>query len=282
MLISVIVPTYKDDARLQLCVDALADQSLPKDKYEVIVVNNDTVDLSIDLPEPNFITLKETKPGSYSARNLGLSKASGSIIAFTDSDCIPDTDWLRCGLEAFEQSAAQRVAGSIQLFYKGASMTAVECYESIFAFDQETNVANGVSVTANLFVRRNVFDLVGTFDDSLLSGGDTEWNKRATQSGITLELQRSAVVLHPARSSWSELSKKLHRTIGGTFSQNPNYQISLFRTVFPPIEALQKITSSEGTFLTKLLAFLVAYRLKVARFFVLRSYRRSNTHPSRS
>jgi len=93
--VSVIIPTYRDWNRLKLCVNALKNQTYPKNRFEAIVVNNDPADPCPYCPLPdNFVLTTEGKPGSYAARNAGIKIAKGDILAFTDSDCIPYSDWI--------------------------------------------------------------------------------------------------------------------------------------------------------------------------------------------
>lgn len=280
--ISVIIPTYKDDKRLQACIDALARQSLDKGLYEVIVVNNSRNDIDIQAPEIELKILQELTPGSYAARNRGLEIAKGEFIAFTDSDCIPDKEWLEKGLKSLMSCSVDRVSGNIMVFPRCPRMTAVECYEAIFAFNQNDYVKRGSAVTANLFVRRRVFETIGLFNSSLFSGGDNEWNFRATQAGFGIRYDETAIVHHPARHSWRELSRKIERTTGGKFSINPAYKVNALRSVAPPIEAGRIIFKSGKSFRTKILAFFIAYRIKLKKLSYLRSLQQKKVHPQRS
>src|SRR5690606_13742066 len=128
--------------------------------------------------------LHEPSPGSYAARNAALKIAKGDIIGFTDSDCIPDKDWIRNALRYFEDQSLDRLAGRIKIFHMGERITLAELYETVFAFDQRRNVLRfRASVTANFFVRRECFDRVGLFDLWRKSGEDFGWNRRATSLG---------------------------------------------------------------------------------------------------
>src|SRR5688500_5776142 len=153
--VSIIIPTYQDWARLSLCVNALSKQTYPKDLFEVIIVNNnpdDNTPANFYVPE-NFTILIEEKPGSYSARNAALKIAKGEIVGFTDSDCIPDQDWIRNAVDYFaNHKSCSRIAGRISIFYKGSKPTAAELYNTLFSFPQKNHAeGNGTSVTANLF-----------------------------------------------------------------------------------------------------------------------------------
>lgn len=273
LLVSVIIPTYHDWERANKCLNALHQQSLNAIDYEVIIVNNDPEDAP---PSRVYLTdgvklVNEAAPGSYAARNAGLKTAQGQILAFTDSDCLPHTDWLKHAISAILAGEVDRVAGRVDVFSNQKKMTATECYESIFAFNQKNNVSNGVAVTANLLVKADLFEKVGFFDERLFSGGDIEWNRRATEMGYTIKYLENAIVSHPARHTWSEMASKLRRTMGGKLFSNPEYKVKMFRSFFPPLEALSQIARHDpASFRTKVLAFCIAYRIKVFRYFYFR------------
>lgn len=281
-VVSVIIPTYNDDLRLQQCLEALRKQDFRNGDYEIIIVNNSSIPLNAKLPDNRFKVLEELRPGSYAARNHGVLNARSEFLAFTDSDCLPDPSWLSEGVGHLEEHGVDRVAGEIKVFPRMEKMTPVECYEKIFAFDQKKNVRNGVAVTANLFVRKKVFDQVGFFNDKIFSGGDTEWNGRATYVGVGLGYSPIAIVRHPARHSWSELAEKIRRTTGGRFAISPEYSISKIRSLAPPVAAAYAIWGSGEGFRTQMWAFVIAYRVKIERFRALRRLRAGVTIPQRT
>jgi GT2 family glycosyltransferase len=215
--ISVIVPTYQDWDRLALCIEALSKQSYPRECFEVIIVNNDPNDpvpLHFSLPE-GFRIITEAKVGSYAARNAGLREAKGSIIGFTDTDCVPDPAWIENAVTYFHNNShCSRIAGHIDIFHKGAKATIVEQYNAIFAFPQESHASGGTCVTGNLFTYKHVFDAVGPFDETLLSLGDLQWGKRAHKAGFQIRYVPNVIVKHPARTL-QELIKKEKRVGGG-------------------------------------------------------------------
>ena len=156
--VSVIIPHRNDSERLILCLNALNKQTYPSDLYEIIVVDNVSTDEQLKslkkLMINNFILLEENKPGSYNARNLGLKNTKGNIIAFTDSDCIPNYDWIKTGVNYLNKiNNVGIVGGNIELFYKdNNNLNIVELYEKVFAFSQRKYIDKlNFSATANLF-----------------------------------------------------------------------------------------------------------------------------------
>lgn len=265
--ISVIIPTYHDWGRLKLCLEELTRQSIDAFRFEVIVVNNDPDDrppTEFELPI-NFKLIEESKPGSYAARNAALRIARGKVIAFTDSDCIPSPDWLLKGLE-YLADGADRVAGRVELFFKEGGLTWAEIYEKAFTFKQHKFAALGVSVTANLITWREVLEEVGYFNENLMSGGDFEWNRRATAMKKSIVFGENCTVFHPARANFSELKKRCRRIAGGTYSVYGIQLSDVLRGPMPPVNILLGLVQDKKLVMReKIIAFMVCYMLKIYR-----------------
>jgi glycosyltransferase involved in cell wall biosynthesis len=216
--VTIIIPTYKDWHRLAICVTALENQTYPKENFEVIIVNNDAGDNTpghFNVPE-RFQVVTEKQSGSYAARNRGLGLAKGEIIGFTDSDCIPDPDWIAKAVEYFHTNEnCSRIAGKVEVFAKTGKPTTAEIYDQLYAFRQKRYVQDsGTCVTANLFSYKHVFDTVGLFDQVHYSLSDVEWGKEANKAGFRIDYVENVIVKHPARN-WDELVKKEKRLGGG-------------------------------------------------------------------
>ena len=223
--ISVIIPVFTAEP-LALCLEALEQQTLPRQAYEVIVVDNGAADTlaAIVARFPRVRVLRETTVGSYAARNTGAREARGEMLAFADADCIPDPGWLAAGREALAGGPESSVVGGrVTLFWHGESPTPWELYDSLVAFNQEVLIrTRHYGVTANLFVRKKVFAAVGPFNQALLSGGDRDWGHRAVALGCDLRYCPAAEVRHPARASLAELNAKHRRLIGGAWRSSPH------------------------------------------------------------
>ena len=98
-VISVIIPVYNDEERILECVDSIFSQRTSSFSLEVIVVDNGSTDNTFSVAKnellPKYDSLRVEQclsPGSYAARNHGLSVCKGEYTAFTDSDCKVSTD----------------------------------------------------------------------------------------------------------------------------------------------------------------------------------------------
>lgn len=218
--VSIIVPVYNHTDFLAKCLESLSAQSLPTSEFEVLVVDNGSDDSPKSLVEKYAFArfAIEERPGSFAARNKGLSMASAPVLAFTDADCLPDPHWLECALDAIEtDSSIGVVAGRIDVVARDPdNPTTIELYDMVYRFDQRRRVAlsNGV-VTANMVTRQDVFDVVGPFNDSLMSGADAEWSQRAAAAGYNVQYADDVVVVHPARTSLEEVLRQARRRAGG-------------------------------------------------------------------
>lgn len=277
-LVSIIIPTYHDWARLSECIKALELQTYPFDRFEVIIVNNDPQDPIQDtyyIPA-NFKIINEAKPSSYAARNAGLCVAKGEIIGFTDSDCIPLPTWIEAAVACFESNPQiDRVGGKVELFISGNKHTLAEAYETVYAFRQEENIKTGMSVTANMFAKKKVFDQIGHFNASMFSGGDFEWGIRATANNFQIVFSADVVVKHPARNNLKQLLNKIKRVASGKLYIDPDNRNSIVKLLYfvyefrPPINEFRHINSrgKQLSFKLKILVFFLRYHIRILRAY---------------
>ena len=103
-MISVIVPAYNAEKTIKGCLEALLNQDY-NGNYEIIMVDDGSTDSTADiiLSYKTVRLIKQPNAGPAAARNKGASEAKGEIILFTDSDCVPERDWIRMMTEPFEQ-----------------------------------------------------------------------------------------------------------------------------------------------------------------------------------
>lgn len=220
--VSVIVPVYNDVDRLRTCLAALAAQDYTGPLDVVVADNASTEDVGAALPpgDARFTVVREMQKGSYAARNAAVRVARGAILAFTDADCVPHATWVSRAVAVLADptGAPDAVGGRVNLTFRSAAgpTTGPELYEAIEGFDQDLFVRTAhFAATANLVVPRRVFEEVGPFNATLQSGGDLEWGQRLHARGLRLQYVDDAVIDHPSRPTWRELTKKTIRIANG-------------------------------------------------------------------
>lgn len=249
--VSVIIPVFNDSQRLKKCLEALEHQSYPQDFYEIIVIdNNSTEEIKTVVEKFSQVLLGfEPVAGSYLARNKGISLAKGEIIAFTDADCIPATNWIETGVKKLlTVENCGLVAGKIEFYFQNPdSINAVEFYDSIIFLNQQKYIEQHFGVTANLFTFAHVFQTVGLFNPSLKSSGDRDWGNRVFAQGYQQIYADDVCVQHPAINSFKKLCKKLIRLTGGDYDykKQKNHQTwldilpEIAKDLKPPVKFIQ-------------------------------------------
>ena len=217
--VSIIIPVFNHGQALSSCLRALATQTYPADRFEVIVVDNGSEPPIIDVTrEFSFARcIREEKPGSYAARNRGVQASSGEILGFTDADCVPEDSWIERGVGAVHGLPGDgMVGGRIEPTFRDPRRpTAAELYDTVCGYLQESFVKWGFAATANLFTTRTTVDRVGPFDERLMSGGDMEWGQRLRSMGLVQQYADDVRIFHPARRTLGELFRKVGRIAGG-------------------------------------------------------------------
>jgi GT2 family glycosyltransferase len=208
--VSVVVPTRNRLGELKKCLTALRQQNFPKEDYEIIVCDDGSVEdvksLVLELAQgrSTWRYLRQNPKGPGAARNLGIKHAYGAIVAMTDSDTLPEPNWLIKLWEALERNQnAVAVEGRVYAQNEGEYGPLGE---------GPTNKSGGVYLTCNCAYRREVLLKVGGFDESFPFPAyeDTELAARVQQFG-PIVWQPDAVVVHPERALTTRgVIKKLH------------------------------------------------------------------------
>lgn len=255
--VDVIIPHLNDRDRLEICLELLHRQSYPSDSYHVTVVDNGS-ELPIDELVARFPLASaacEAQKGCGSARNRGVALTKGDILAFTDSDCRPDENWILNAVNRLiDGSGVDIVGGDIKVFAADeARPTDAELFDKVFGFEQRRYVTRkNFAAGANIVVPRRVFEQVGLFRDGM-HPEDLEWGRRAVALGFRIGFAPDVLIRHPARRSWAELKRKADRT--AWHARNHMSQQSLFRLRWlaytaalaspPLVKAWQLLTTPE-------------------------------------
>lgn len=197
--VTVVVPA-RDPGDLDELVAALRAQSLGLARFEVVIADDGSRPAIEIGSERGWLRVDRAEPtNSYAARNRGARLARGRAFAFLDADCVPERDWLERGLAALDDGAAV-VAGEVRPL-PPRRVNAWALLDADDSFNQSRVVAEGYALGGNLFVRRDVFERLGGFDETRPSGGDFEFAERALRAGERLVFAPDAVVTHPTVDS---------------------------------------------------------------------------------
>jgi glycosyltransferase involved in cell wall biosynthesis len=194
------VPTYNRRPLLERVTAALLDQTLPSDRYELLIVDDgstdDTPRLGAELSErPNVRFLRGEHRGPAPARNLAVREACGDVVAFTDDDCLMPRDWLERLLDGYARHPdVVGVGGRLVPNAEALASSAVARYEEfqsrcVFGAGDEEAVGGfecPAGGTNNMSYRRDLLLEMDGFDESFgprVWGEDADLKYRITQSG---------------------------------------------------------------------------------------------------
>ncbi|MHC4552020.1 MAG: glycosyltransferase family 2 protein, partial [Planctomycetota bacterium] len=214
--LSVIVPVYNDNKGLAILLESLTQQTYPRDRFEVIIVDNGSSEdvKAVTDQYPDVILLYENEiQSSYAARNKGINHAKGTIFVFIDSDCRATDNWMTEAIAKLIESDTDMLGGEVA-FDISQNPSAAEYYDAIHNFQFEEKIKRGTCGGGNTFVQKYVFDKIGLFPPHIQSGGDVYFSKKATDSGFTLIYAPDAKVYHPARTLWPLMKKTFRVGIG--------------------------------------------------------------------
>jgi GT2 family glycosyltransferase len=227
-LVSVIIPHYNDFDQLKHCLTRLRRQTLSSERFEVIVADNNSKGgvREVRRIASDIVVVPATIQGAGPARNAGVAVARGSVLAFLDSDCFADENWLLEGISALERF--DYVGGQvITQIGSPSEITPAEAVEAVFAFNFKKYIEQqGFSGSGNLFVPKAIFEQVGGFRAGVSE--DIDWCRRANALGFRLGYAERAIVFHPARREWCELKRKWDRVIAETIRlarEQPGWQL---------------------------------------------------------
>lgn len=116
--ITVIVPAYNEQELIAGCLDCLLNQTLDKELYEIIVVDNNSTDLTAKIADLKGVrVVNEPIKGYVHAIRKGIESSQTEYIAFTDADCRVPANWLEQILEHFDTSSKIVGVGGKLAFY---------------------------------------------------------------------------------------------------------------------------------------------------------------------
>ncbi|MBA2284634.1 MAG: glycosyltransferase [Ktedonobacteraceae bacterium] len=219
LFVSIVVPVYNQVDFIAACLASLFDQTYPLESYEIILVDDGssdgTTERALEVVQGwhgAFRRVRNVHAGPACARNAGIRAARAEIIAFIDSDCVADADWLERLVEALLTSDSAGVGGPL---INVARSGWISRYLDATAFFRH-RVRHGqvdYLLTANVAFRRSALLSINGFSEQ--DGAwceDADLSFRLLQAGYTLRLAAQGSVTHyGAPASLRGLIRNLYR-----------------------------------------------------------------------
>ncbi|NLN66445.1 MAG: glycosyltransferase [Clostridiaceae bacterium] len=207
--VTIIIPVYNGQRFIGRCIEHLQELNYPKDRLEVIIVDDGSTDRTCNIIRsynlPYIITITTSNKGPSNARNEGIKRASGSIIFFMDSDCLAHKDVilnhvLAHAYYAWKDPDVKMIGGSIT----GINENLWALCDDLCSWYRYSPVLSskhvGFHPTANLSVKREVFDDV-MFDNEMRHAEDFVFCVQACRKGHKIVFDPKPRMFHINRTS---------------------------------------------------------------------------------
>lgn len=232
-----VVPVYNSETTIAQTVECLLRQSLPP--REIFIIDDGSIDKTAEVLKPfasQILYKFKENGGPASARNLGAQLASGDFVAFTDSDCLPDRDWLRQLVAGFDSAEVAGVGGAV----KGIEDSLIgEYVDKLRLMEPAENQQGEIEylITANACFRRDALLAARLFDERFRKPGGEEpaLCRRLRELGFQFRFAAEAVVLHHHRQTVSSFLRTISNYGEGRFQLGQlwtDYQIQRPRQTF--------------------------------------------------
>jgi glycosyltransferase involved in cell wall biosynthesis len=246
-LISVIVPVYNGESVIERCLTALTHQTLRRDLYEIIVVDDGSTDLTLtNIQKFGDIRItSQSNGGPASARNHGVKLSNGQVIVFTDADCVPDRHFLEKICEPlFKDASITGVKGCYKTGQKEfvARFVQIE-YEEKYDLLRKSAYIDFVDTYAAAY-RKSVFGEHGGYDTDfpVACAEDVELSYRICAGGHRLVYCPEAFVFHTHPNSIRKyFAKKYKFAYWRTFAVHKNPEKILKDSHTPQIMKIQAL-----------------------------------------
>lgn len=206
-MVSVVIPIRNGPAKIDACLRSIGRLNFPRDRLEVIVVDDASNDNTAEQAEshrralPLDVVRSTPHRGPAAARNVGANRARGAVLAFVDGDCEVDADWLNDLVPAFDDAAVVAAGGAV---VSTEERTWIQRYEAAChpsargrtASDVHPGASNDFLPGCNMLVRSTAFRAAGGFDDSMTLGEDVDLVWRLSDAGGRVVYRPGGTVAH--------------------------------------------------------------------------------------
>lgn len=203
--VSILIPVYNEEKLLATVISALLNLDYPKEKYEIIIVDDGSQDNSCEvvyqfLEKERTVKIKffrQENQGKAKALNRAFAESEGEIIACIDSDCVLTKDSLLFGVRHFQDEKVGAVAGNVKIWNQDKIFTklqALEYLEGLNFTRQALSFFNKVNIVPGAigFFRREVLEEVGLYNGNVYAE-DCDLTLRILKAGYKVIYEPKAV-----------------------------------------------------------------------------------------
>ncbi|OIO32828.1 MAG: hypothetical protein AUJ70_04670 [Candidatus Omnitrophica bacterium CG1_02_40_15] len=196
--VSIVIPAFNAASTVGQAIDSCKNQDYPKDRLEIIVVNDGSRDNTKDVVEGFGVRyIYQENKGPAFARNNGWKNSKGEAIFFTDADCIPGKDCLAVMVKSLYDRNAGAVAGTYEI--KNVEDIMARCIhaEIMFRHSRMPDYINSFG-TYNVLIKKSILEEFSGFNEGYLtsSAEDSELSYRMVKKGYRIYFERKSIVSH--------------------------------------------------------------------------------------
>jgi glycosyltransferase involved in cell wall biosynthesis len=227
-LVSIVIPTYNSEKTLAKCLESIKNQNYKN--IEIIVVDKNSRDKTVEIAKSYDVKVFVIKAKERCQQvNFGAKKATGKYLYEVGSDFILEPNVIeeavkKCEKEGYDAIVVHNTSDPTISFWSKVRKLERDCYK-----DDELNVAAR-------FFRKDVFEAVGGFNESLVAAEDYDLHNRLLEKGFKIgRIQVQEIHIGEPKSLW-EIAKKHYyygKTIGEFIKKNPRKGIKQLSPIRP-------------------------------------------------
>jgi GT2 family glycosyltransferase len=212
--ISIIIPTFNGASRIGDCLNALLQQIAGRD-VEILVVNDGSTDNTAEVVGgySGVRLISQRNSGPAAARNRGAMEARGTLLLFTDDDCVPMPDWLDAMIKPFDDAEVVGAKGIYRTQQKRLVARFVQIeYEDRYRLMANLDCIDFIDTYSAAFRRDRFLEMAG-YDTSfpVACSEDVELSYRMSARGWKMKFAPAAIVYHTHPDTLAQYLRKKYK-----------------------------------------------------------------------
>lgn len=209
-MISVVIPAHNSEKTIEKAVEGCLSQAYDKDNLEIVVVDDGSTDKTGEVAKQYPVKyIYQENAGPAAARNTGWKNARGEVVCFTDSDCVPEKDWVSRIVQGFSSMDISGVGGSYSIA-NPESLLARCVHQEIVERHRKMSGEVDFLGSFNVSYRKKVLEEVGGFNEEFkkASGEDNDLAYRIRKKGYKLIFDKEIKVAHYHQTNFFKYLKE--------------------------------------------------------------------------